>query len=43
MIDAIVRIGRGADAFDGTSYQLPLRWSARVKALRPQPAPEFRR
>jgi predicted protein tyrosine phosphatase len=26
MIDAIARIGRGADAFEGAPYQLPLRW-----------------
>lgn len=42
MVDAIARIGRGAEAFEGTSYQLPLRWPAR-EAFRPQPAPDFRR
>ena len=26
MVDAIARIGRGADAFEGTPYQLPLKW-----------------
>ncbi|MBC7586396.1 MAG: tyrosine protein phosphatase [Tardiphaga sp.] len=26
MIDAIARIGRGADAFEGAPYQLPLLW-----------------
>ena len=26
MIDAIARIGRGADAFEGAPYQLPLKW-----------------
>lgn len=26
MIEAIARIGRGADAFEGAPYQLPLRW-----------------
>lgn len=26
MVDAIDRIGRGADAFDGKPYQLPLLW-----------------
>lgn len=42
MVEAIARIGRGAEAFEGTSYQLPLRWPAR-EAFRPQPAPDFRR
>jgi predicted protein tyrosine phosphatase len=27
MVDAIDRIGRGADAFEGKPYQLPLSWS----------------
>ena len=40
MVEAIARIGRGAEAFEGTSYQLPLRWPAR-EAFRPQPAPDF--
>jgi predicted protein tyrosine phosphatase len=26
MTDAIARIGRGADAFEGTPYRLPLKW-----------------
>ena len=26
MVEAIARIGRGADAFEGAPYQLPLRW-----------------
>jgi len=26
MVEAIARIGRGADAFEGASYQLPLVW-----------------
>jgi predicted protein tyrosine phosphatase len=26
MIDAIARIGRGADAFEGAPYELPLKW-----------------
>jgi predicted protein tyrosine phosphatase len=26
MVDAIRRIGRGAEAFEGAPYQLPLRW-----------------
>ena len=26
MTDAIARIGRGADAFEGAPYQLPLKW-----------------
>lgn len=26
MVDAIARIGRGADAFEGAAYQLPLKW-----------------
>lgn len=26
MVDAIARIGRGADAFEGATYQLPLQW-----------------
>lgn len=26
MIDAIARIGRGADAFEGAPYQLPMKW-----------------
>ena len=26
MTAAIARIGRGADAFEGAPYQLPLRW-----------------
>ena len=26
MVEAITRIGRGADAFEGAPYQLPLRW-----------------
>jgi predicted protein tyrosine phosphatase len=26
MVDAISQIGRGADAFEGTPYQLPSRW-----------------
>ena len=26
MVDAIARIGRGAEAFEGTPYQLPLKW-----------------
>jgi hypothetical protein len=26
MVEAIDRIGRGAEAFEGTPYQLPLSW-----------------
>jgi predicted protein tyrosine phosphatase len=26
MVDAIARIGRGADAFEGAPYQLPMKW-----------------
>ena len=26
MVEAIARIGRGADAFEGAPYQLPLKW-----------------
>ena len=26
MIEAIAQLGRGADAFEGAAYQLPLRW-----------------
>jgi predicted protein tyrosine phosphatase len=26
MVDAVAGIGRGAEAFEGTPYQLPLKW-----------------
>lgn len=31
MVNAIARIGRGADAFEGAPYQLPLKWPLAVR------------